>query len=73
MSREEICRSNIVFPASDVNIDIVGLNKPERRNAGGGASLGFSDCLVLEISCKAGHVLLGSFDLHLGKLEGPTH
>jgi predicted nucleic-acid-binding protein len=32
--------------------------------------LGFSDCLVLEIAKKAGHVPLGSFDKALGKLEG---
>ena len=33
-------------------------------------SLGFSDCLVLEIARKAGHVPLGTFDRHLAKLEG---
>jgi predicted nucleic-acid-binding protein len=33
-------------------------------------SLGFSDCMVLEIARKAGHVPLGTFDRHLGKLEG---
>jgi predicted nucleic-acid-binding protein len=33
-------------------------------------SLGFSDCLVLEIACKAGHTPLGTFDKSLGKLEG---
>jgi len=32
--------------------------------------LGFSDCLVLEISRKAGHLPLGTFDRNLGKLEG---
>ena len=33
-------------------------------------SLGFSDCLVLEIARKAGHVPLGTFDRDLGKLAG---
>ncbi len=32
--------------------------------------LGFSDCLVLEIARKAGHVPLGTFDKSLSKLEG---
>lgn len=30
--------------------------------------LGFSDCLVLEVSRKAGHVPLGTFDRELGRL-----
>lgn len=33
-------------------------------------SLGFSDCLVLEIALKAGHLPLGTFDRNLAKLEG---
>jgi predicted nucleic-acid-binding protein len=32
--------------------------------------LGFSDCLMLEVARKAGHVPLGTFDRELGKLEG---
>jgi len=32
--------------------------------------LGFSDCLVLEVARKAGHVPLGTFDKNLSKLEG---
>ena len=36
----------------------------------GRPSLGFSDCLVLEIARKAGHLPLGTFDRGLGKLEG---
>jgi len=34
--------------------------------------LGFSDCLILEVARKAGHLPLGTFDRNLGKLEG-TH
>jgi len=33
-------------------------------------ALGFSDCLILEIARKAGHLPLGTFDRELGKLEG---
>jgi predicted nucleic-acid-binding protein len=32
--------------------------------------LGFSDCLVLEVARKAGHVPLGTFDRDLGALDG---
>ena len=32
--------------------------------------LGFSDCLVLEVARKAGHLPLGTLDRDLGKLEG---
>ena len=31
---------------------------------------GFSDCLLLEIARKAGHLPLGTFDRDLGKLDG---
>jgi len=33
-------------------------------------TLGFSDCLVLEIARKAGHQPLGTFDRALAKLDG---
>jgi predicted nucleic-acid-binding protein len=33
-------------------------------------ALGFSDCLVLEIARKAGHLPLATFDRALGKLAG---
>jgi len=33
-------------------------------------TLGFSDCLVLAIAKKAGHVPLGTFDQGLARLEG---
>jgi predicted nucleic-acid-binding protein len=32
--------------------------------------LGFSDCLVLEVARKAGHLPLGTFDRALSKLDG---
>jgi predicted nucleic-acid-binding protein len=33
-------------------------------------AVGFSDCLLLEIARRAGHLPLGTFDRDLGKLEG---
>lgn len=34
-------------------------------------SLGFSDCLILEVARRAGHLPLGTFDRAFSKLEGP--
>ena len=33
-------------------------------------SLGFSDCLMLQLAHKAGHLPLGTFDRALGKIDG---
>ncbi|HEX4150925.1 MAG TPA: type II toxin-antitoxin system VapC family toxin [Steroidobacteraceae bacterium] len=33
-------------------------------------ALGFSDCLVVEIARKAGHLPLGTFDRDLSKIDG---
>lgn len=33
-------------------------------------SLGFSDCMVLEVARKAGHLPLGTLDRQLGRLDG---
>ncbi len=33
-------------------------------------ALGFSDCLVLEVARKAGHLPLGTFHRTLGRVEG---
>jgi predicted nucleic-acid-binding protein len=33
-------------------------------------ALGFSDCLMLEIARKSGHLLMGAFDRDLAKLAG---
>jgi predicted nucleic-acid-binding protein len=35
----------------------------------GGKSIGFSDCLILEIARKSGNVPLGTFDRGLAKLD----
>jgi predicted nucleic-acid-binding protein len=34
------------------------------------SALGFSDCLLVELARKAGHLPLGTFDRDLGKLDG---
>jgi predicted nucleic acid-binding protein len=33
-------------------------------------ALGFSDCLMLQLARKGGHLPLGTFDRGLGKIEG---
>lgn len=33
-------------------------------------TLGFSDCLILEMARKAGHLPLGTFDRNLGRVAG---
>lgn len=35
-------------------------------------ALGFSDCLVVSVARKAGHLPLGTFDRNLAKFEGAT-
>ena len=48
--------------AATVSAALVGYrNKPK---------LGFSDCLVLEVARKAGHLPLGTFDRDLSRLDG---
>ena len=36
----------------------------------GRPTLGFTDCLMLQVARKAGHLPLGTFDRHLAKLDG---
>jgi predicted nucleic acid-binding protein len=33
-------------------------------------ALGFSDCLMLQLARKAGHLPLGTFDRNLARVEG---
>ena len=33
-------------------------------------ALGFSDCLIVELARKAGHLPLGTFDRNLGRVAG---
>jgi predicted nucleic-acid-binding protein len=36
-------------------------------------ALGFSDCLMLQLARKAGHLPLGTFDRNLAKVDGTQH
>jgi predicted nucleic-acid-binding protein len=36
----------------------------------GHPKVGFSDCLILEVAKKAGHIPVGTFDREMAKLEG---
>ena len=47
--------------------DVVSAALDQYRRA---PSLGFSDCMLLEIAKKAGHLPLGTFDRKLARLEG---
>ena len=47
--------------------DVVAITLEEFR---GRPALGFSDCLVLEVARKAGHLPLGTFDREFAKLHG---
>ena len=49
----------------DADVVAVALQQYQAKPA-----LGFSDCLVLEVARKAGHLPLGTFDRDLGKLDG---
>jgi predicted nucleic-acid-binding protein len=49
----------------DADVVSIALERFRKR-----PSLGFSDCLVLEIARKAGHLPLGTFDRDLAKLDG---
>ena len=49
----------------DPDVVVLALAQLRRRSA-----IGFSDCLILEIARKAGHLPLGSFDRTLGRIDG---
>ena len=53
------------FTLQDSDVVAAALEEFKKRPA-----LGFSDCLVLEIARKAGHLPLGTFDRNLAKLAG---
>lgn len=57
--------ANESVTTQDEDVVVAALEQYRRR-----PSLGFSDCLLLEIARKAGHLPLGTFDRNFGKLEG---
>lgn len=58
-----LSHENLVLQEDDVVRASLALFKANPR-------LGFSDCMILEIARKAGHVPLGTFDRGLAKLGG---
>lgn len=53
------------FAVQDADVVEAALGHYRRR-----PSLKFTDCLILEIARKAGHLPLGTFDRNFGKLDG---
>jgi predicted nucleic-acid-binding protein len=60
----EMLLNHTTISLQDADVVAAALNQYRRR-----PSLGFSDCLVIEIARKAGHLPLGTFDKNLGKHE----
>ncbi|MGN6182045.1 MAG: PIN domain-containing protein [Thermoanaerobaculia bacterium] len=61
----EMLLSHEQLTVQDADVVEVALQHYRQR-----PSLGFSDCLVLEIAKKAGHSPFGTFDRNLSKLAG---
>jgi predicted nucleic-acid-binding protein len=61
----EMLLSHQALTVQDGDVVLAALATYRRR-----PSLGFSDCLVLELARKAGHTPLGTFDRKLGGLAG---
>ena len=53
----------------DLTLEESGMVSNVLENFRRRSALGFSDCLMLEVARKAGHLPLGTFDRNLGKLE----
>jgi predicted nucleic-acid-binding protein len=61
----EMLLSHRSLTVQDGDVVMAALETYRRR-----PSLGFSDCLVLEVARKAGHTPLGTFDRKLGRVPG---
>lgn len=61
----ELLLSHTQLTLQDADVIVSALDRFRAR-----PSLGFSDCLVLEIARKAGHLPLGTFDKGLAKVDG---
>ena len=64
----EMLLSHQELTVQDAEVVRAALGRYRQRPA-----LGFSDCLVVEIARKAGHLPLGTFDKRLSRLEGAEH
>jgi predicted nucleic-acid-binding protein len=63
----EMLLSHQSLSLQDPDVVVAALALYRRRSA-----LGFSDCMVLEVARKAGHLPLGTFDRSLSKQDGAT-
>jgi predicted nucleic-acid-binding protein len=63
----EMLLSHQHLTLQDSEVVVAAVERFRKRPA-----LGFSDCLVLEVARKAGHLPLGTFDRVLGRLDGAT-
>jgi predicted nucleic-acid-binding protein len=61
----EILLNHAELTIEDADVVVTALG--QFRKAG---AVGFSDCLVLEVARKAGHLPLGTFDRELARLSG---
>jgi predicted nucleic-acid-binding protein len=61
----EMLLSHRSFTLQDADVVASALEHYRRK-----PKIGFSDCLILEIARKAGHLPLGTFDNNLSKIEG---
>jgi predicted nucleic-acid-binding protein len=61
----EMFLSHRDLTVQDIDVAAAALENFRKRPA-----LGFSDCLILEVARKAGHLPLGTFDRGLGALQG---
>ena len=61
----EMLLSHEALTLQDADVVEAALTQFRRKPA-----LGFSDCMVLEVARKAGHLPLGTFDRGLAKLNG---
>lgn len=71
LSPEKIATAvDMLLHHQDLTIQDANVIRAALEQFGRQPGLGFSDCLILEVARKAGHLPLGTFDRDLGKLEG---
>jgi len=61
----EMLQSHRDFTLQDADVVAAALDQYRKKPA-----LRFTDCLILEIARKAGHLPLGTFDKNLSKVDG---
>ena len=64
-SAVEILLSHAELTIEDSDVVVTALGQFRKARA-----VGFSDCLVLEVARRAGHLPLGTFDRELARLSG---